>query len=510
VYYKAIALSILTALILFALIFVIIKKTPKSSGRKRAAFIVTAVALSAVALFAVYADCKDATAFRPKIKINPRKGGTASIVESVGATFAVFAKASDGYVFTGWSGASNLTINPLIFTLSGDKRLTANFKRYEPRTVQIGNRRWMAENLNVVVGNSWCYDNDESNCRKYGRLYDYRTAMEACPAGWRLPTKDDWNSLIRAGGYNAGKKLKSKNGWADRECHTYDDILDEGDFNFTKKTDCPENMSGNGTDEFGFSALPGGEGQENDFNYVGKVAQWWTNSNYEWYQLDWDRDDLEDARCIGCGGEEGKSIRCVQDIPGVTEKIVSFDDPPPPIVKSWESGATTVTYYANGLLRVSGNGEMEGCDPPWVEYSRYPSRKYCNSPWRFYPVAGLIIDDGVTHIGSHAFNGCYAMSYVTIPSSVVFIGRKAFRYCISLRSIIIRNPSPPEIDGKIRNSLQSPVIVSADEVFEKYHEDIMNEACLYVPENSINAYRAAEGWKEFGCIKGLESAPKGI
>jgi len=527
--YKMIALYILTALILFAVIFVIIKKTPKSSGRRRALFIGIAVALSAFALFEIHIY---STTFSLKIKINPKKGGTVSPAgthrHKAGRTVTVMAEQSDGYVFTGWSGASTLTINPLMITMDGDKILTANFKLFEPRSVQIGNRRWMAENLNImpskpwcyddddsrcITGKSWCYDNDESNCRKYGRLYDWYAAMAVCPAGWRLPTKDDWNSLIRAGGHNTGKKLKSKTGWDDWECK--DDSRNYwgpyyGD-SHAKKTGCiPGNTySGNGTDDFGFSALPGGVGEENDYRYVGKLGQWWTNVDDEWYELNWYSYELEDNRCIGCSGSYGKSVRCVQDIPGVPEKAVGFDDPPPPIVRSWKSGATTVTYYTDGLVRVSGNGEMENCYPPWREYSRSASMADCNSPWRDYAVAGLIIEDGVTHIGSYAFDGCYAMSSVAIPSNVKSIGRKAFHYCISLRSIIIRNPNPPEIDGKISVNNYSPATVRASEVFEEYNEKIMEKACLYVPANSIGAYRVADGWKEFRCIKELSEAPGG-
>ncbi|MDR2592208.1 MAG: leucine-rich repeat protein, partial [Chitinispirillales bacterium] len=308
---------------------------------------------------------------------------------------------------------------------------------------------------------------------------------------------------IRVGGYKTGKKLKSKTGWDDRECREYD-------HGYSREIDCPDSLrSGNGTDEFGFSALPGGEGEENHYRYVGKMAQWWTNVFGEWYQLD-NRDELEDNRCIGCRGSEGASVRCVQDIPGVPEKVVGFDDPPPSIVKSWESGATTVTFYANGLLKVSGNGEMDGCNPPWVEYSRFPSVADCNSPWRvYYPVTAVIIEDGVTHIGSHAFDGCHIMSSVTIPNSVASIGGSAFHYCTSLRSIIIRNPNPPEIGGRSRMRIQSSRPVSASDIFEKDYEKIMEKACLYVPANSIDAYRAADGWKDFSCIKELESAPKG-
>jgi uncharacterized protein (TIGR02145 family)/uncharacterized repeat protein (TIGR02543 family) len=527
-YYKTIALlSILTALILFAVIFVIIKKAQKSPGRKRIFFIVTTVALSVFALFAVYIALSAFTLFMDstfslKVKVNPKDGGTVSQSgtkrHGAGTTVTLTAKASDGYVFAGWSGASTLTLNPLIITMDGDKVLTANFKLFEPRTVQIGNRRWMAENLNIITGNSWCYDNDERNCQKYGRLYDYNTALEACPAGWRLPSRDDWNSLTRAGGYGTGTKLKSKTGWNDWKCYR-DDYY--GYRTHIEKTDCtPGNIySGNGTDEFGFSAPAGGEMfSENKFHYIGILAYWWI-SNGEWYVLNNNSYKLENWHCIGgCGGSNGMSIRCVQDIPGVPEKVVGSDGPSP-AVQSWKSGATTVTFYADGMVRVDGNGEMDGCGPPWREYQRIASMEDCNFPWRYYEVTGLIVEDGVTRIGSHAFDGCHIMASVTIPKSVTSIGKEAFGYCLGLKSIIIRNPNPPKFDGIVRGVPENNVMnitksewhsrrtpVKASDAFEK---DVINEACLYVPANSVDAYRAAEGWKDFNCIRELASAPGG-
>jgi uncharacterized protein (TIGR02145 family) len=116
------------------------------------------------------------------------------------------------------------------------------------RTVKIGNQTWMAENLNIETPNSWCYDNDTSNCNKYGRLYAWGAAMKACPDGWHLPTRHEWDVLISfAGGDNAGTKLKSKSpDW-------------------------------NGTDDFGFSALPGGHRVTGgSFYYVGSYGHWWT------------------------------------------------------------------------------------------------------------------------------------------------------------------------------------------------------------------------------------------
>jgi uncharacterized protein (TIGR02145 family) len=120
------------------------------------------------------------------------------------------------------------------------------------RRVAIGGKTWMAENLNYETEKSWCYDNKESNCNKYGRLYDWKTAMTACPAGWHLPSNAEWDGLVGAAGgeTTAGKKLKSiSDGWND---------------------------NGNGTDEYGFSALPGGNRfSGGGFRNAGYNGVWW-------------------------------------------------------------------------------------------------------------------------------------------------------------------------------------------------------------------------------------------
>lgn len=111
--------------------------------------------------------------------------------------------------------------------------LTDNRDHQSYKTVSIGNQVWMAENLNFKTPYSFCYDDSTSNCTKYGRLYKLYEAVAACPDGWRLPTLEDWNTLLYSvGGESvAGKKLKSSKGW-----------LGEG----------------NGTDNYGFSVLPAG------------------------------------------------------------------------------------------------------------------------------------------------------------------------------------------------------------------------------------------------------------
>ena len=61
-------------------------------------------------------------------------------------------------------------------------------------------KQWMTANLNVVTGGSYCYEDAELNCRRYGRLYTWESAQRACQSlgdGWRLPTDDEWIQLAK-------------------------------------------------------------------------------------------------------------------------------------------------------------------------------------------------------------------------------------------------------------------------------------------------------------------------
>lgn len=156
------------------------------------------------------------------------------------------------------------------------------------KTIVIGNQTWMAENMNCEASGggrgSKCYNNQESNCNKYGRLYNWEAAMNMdsncndgscanqiniskhqgiCPTGWHVPRDLEWKTLIEyVGGFDvAGRHLKSRNGW-------------------------------DGEDTFGFAALPAGYwGEEySEFTAAGEACYWWSandkSSNGNTYWLD--------------------------------------------------------------------------------------------------------------------------------------------------------------------------------------------------------------------------------
>jgi len=61
-------------------------------------------------------------------------------------------------------------------------------------------KQWTTTNLNVNVAPSYCYEDDEQNCRQYGRLYTWDSAKRGCQSlgdGWRLPTDDEWRQLAK-------------------------------------------------------------------------------------------------------------------------------------------------------------------------------------------------------------------------------------------------------------------------------------------------------------------------
>jgi uncharacterized protein (TIGR02145 family) len=59
-------------------------------------------------------------------------------------------------------------------------------------------KQWTTRNLNIKTPGSYCYDGNDENCLRYGRLYTWESALRACPLlgdGWQLPTNDEWRQM---------------------------------------------------------------------------------------------------------------------------------------------------------------------------------------------------------------------------------------------------------------------------------------------------------------------------
>jgi len=195
------------------------------------------------------------------------------------------------------------------------------------KTIIIGTKVWMAENLKVTEFNNdaeiplvreavdwivldspgYCWFNNDSayNAPIYGALYNWYAANETniCPTGWHVPTDLEFNDLeIVLGlapadvdvwgwrGTDHGSKMKNTTGW---------------------------NAGENGTNTSGFSALPGGYRYYTDGTYQGQntYEYFWTSTEHDadrgWYRrLDGNNEAVYKA---SADKKAGKAIRCVKD-----------------------------------------------------------------------------------------------------------------------------------------------------------------------------------------------------
>ncbi|MBQ7080001.1 MAG: hypothetical protein IJM92_10175 [Fibrobacter sp.] len=159
------------------------------------------------------------------------------------------------------------------------------------RTVKLGEKIWMAENLNYEMDDgvkSWCNGNKKENCDKYGRLYTYKSATYACPTGWHLPEVEEWPERGN-GGYPAFIDYAVV-GW------------------------------GGGKDTYGFTVLPAGSYTTSSQYFLepGRFAFFWTST------IDTRNNNCATMIHFGNGSEgmvnvcadsenDGLSVRCVKD-----------------------------------------------------------------------------------------------------------------------------------------------------------------------------------------------------
>lgn len=171
------------------------------------------------------------------------------------------------------------------------------------KAVKIGSQWWMAENLNFEADSGCsCFANIQDNCNRSGRLYSLEMAKEVCPVGWHLSTDEEWEQLEQYINRDKGPYNKSDEGWYDLGRHLK---ATEGWYS-----------NRNGTDDYGFAAIPGGYWNyyRDGFSNLMTNGFWWSPKGRRSSQYCRDLNFISDMILryeVNYGS--GLSVRCVKD-----------------------------------------------------------------------------------------------------------------------------------------------------------------------------------------------------
>ena len=176
-------------------------------------------------------------------------------------------------------------------------------------------------------------------------------------------------------------------------------------------------------------------------------------------------------------------------------------------------------YYCSGLTSVTisnsvtsiGNSAFSSCSG--LTSVTIPNSVTSIGNYAFSMCSGLTsvtIPNSVTSIGNHAFRYCFGLTSVTIPNSVTSIGDEAFYDCSGLTSVTIGS-GVTSIGNDAFDGVDIPTVISLIENpftitgktsdYRTFSQNTFNNATLYVPNGTIDKYKATDGWKDFVFIE---------
>jgi hypothetical protein len=148
------------------------------------------------------------------------------------------------------------------------------------------------------------------------------------------------------------------------------------------------------------------------------------------------------------------------------------------------------SYVIPGSVAVIEEGAFAGCtNLTSITIPKNVTTIGKSAFFRCTSLASVTIPQNVTYLEDYTFYCCFSLTSVTLPKSVTYIDEDVFGRCTSLQLITSKNPTPPQV---------------------VYYISPTNNLCVYVPKGSCAAYRAAEGWKEFECIKEIDDGFTGV
>ena len=156
-------------------------------------------------------------------------------------------------------------------------------------------------------------------------------------------------------------------------------------------------------------------------------------------------------------------------------------------VQSWESLESAdfpkLTSTGHSAFEYCGNFNIASL-PEGLTYLAELSFLGCRS------LTLTSIPEGVTGIGFSAFENCIALEEMTLPAALTSLGAYVFKGCTNLRKVTINAVAPPKVDGGSAYYMIEP---GKWGMFVNTHPGLE----IKVPAGSVQAYKEAEGWREY-------------